>query len=167
MSPFHQVSPKLVFKGKKKEPKFVLFSISTVNNSILHSIFTGRRFQLKFMPHLLTGHHLSFIVQPGKPSRGIATTGRIMHWPGKKSKKKTWWGQGWGDRRQVGSVAWPCRVPAGLQQFLTNRLEGAVVSWLRGWALWRGHRIYSRGLIAVSLFPFVLILFPSVLILFT
>ena len=39
------------------------------------------------------------------------------------------------------------------------------LSW-RGWAMWRGHMIYSRGLIAVSLFPFVLILFSSVLILF-
>ena len=73
------------------------------------------RASINIMPHLLTGHHLSSIVQPEKPSRGIATTGRIMHWPGKKSKKKTWWGQGWGDRRRVGSVAWPCRVPAGLQ----------------------------------------------------
>ena len=41
-----------------------------------------------------------------------------------------------------------------------------MVSWLRGWALRRGHMIYSRGLIAVSLFSFVLIFFSSVLILF-
>ena len=51
-----------------------------------------------------------------------------------------------------------------LWQSTTGAREGEL-SW-RGWALWRGHMIYSRGLIAVSVFPFVLIFFHSVLILF-